>query len=239
MSRRLDLCPAEPHAVRAAIRRTSTSMAEAEVTSAPLAADPECGVPFSQTERQMTSTESVKPRRSFVATALGVLSLLVRDAPGTAGQVQPSKARIPRRIVTGVDGQGRSRVESDSPLVANVAADRPVTTDFWVARKLPAVLNGPLEPTSDWKGGNEAPAGGAIGRLLTWPAGFSYPRHTTPSLDFIMVVSGALELLLDTESKVLNAGDVVVQRGTAHAWRVAGSEPCTFVGIMLDAKPDG
>jgi quercetin dioxygenase-like cupin family protein len=55
-------------------------------------------------------------------------------------------------------------------------------------------------------------------------------------VDFIVIVSGALELILDDGSKVLNAGDVAIQRGTAHAWRVVGSEPCTFVGIMLDAQ---
>jgi quercetin dioxygenase-like cupin family protein len=114
--------------------------------------------------------------------------------------------------------------------------NRPISTDFWVVRHLPTPVTGALEPTPDWKGGNQAPPGGVIGRLLTWPAGFSYPRHTTPSLDFIVIVSGALELILDTESKVLNAGDVAIQRGTAHAWRLSGSAPCTFVGIMLAAQ---
>jgi quercetin dioxygenase-like cupin family protein len=135
-------------------------------------------------------------------------------------------------VVTGVDPQGRSRVESDQP-ISNGASR---STDFWVVRQVPSPLTGPLEPTSEWRGGNQAPSGGAIGRLLIWPPGFSYPRHTTPSLDFIIVMSGQLELILDTESKILSAGDVVVQRGTAHSWRVPGPEPCTFAGIMLDAQ---
>jgi uncharacterized cupin superfamily protein len=54
-------------------------------------------------------------------------------------------------------------------------------------------------------------------------------------MDFIIVVSGQLELVLDTETRVLSAGDVAVQRGTANAWRVISSDQCTFVGVMLDA----
>lgn len=187
------------------------------------------------------------PRRGFVATSLATLgALLAQRALGAAhnseqsvsSQTKAGSPRIGRRVVTGVDAQGRSRVESDQPISGGAPSDdRPLSTDFWVARTLPAALNGPLEPTPDWRGGNRAPTGGAIGRLLTWPPGFSYPRHTTPSLDFIIVMSGQLELILDTESKILNAGDVVIQRGTAHAWRVSGSEPCTFVGMMLDAQP--
>jgi hypothetical protein len=50
-------------------------------------------------------------------------------------------------------------------------------------------------------------------------------------------MSGQLELVLDTESRLLNPGDIVIQRGTAHGWRVSGLEPCTFAGIMLDAQP--
>jgi cupin domain len=141
-----------------------------------------------------------------------------------------------RRIVPGVDAQGRSVVVSDQPIIAaDASADKPARADFWVARQLPTPLDGQLEPLPDWKGGNQALPGGVVGRLLTWPAGFSYRRHTTPTIHFIIVVSGQLELVLDTETRVLSAGDAAVQRGTAHAWRVVGLDPCTFVGVMLDA----
>jgi hypothetical protein len=42
---------------------------------------------------------------------------------------------------------------------------------------------------------------------------------------------------LDTDSRILGPGDVVVQRGTRHGWRVAGAEPCTFAAVFIDAKP--
>jgi quercetin dioxygenase-like cupin family protein len=44
-----------------------------------------------------------------------------------------------------------------------------------------------------------------------------------------------MELILETGSTVVRAGDVVVQRGTPHAWRVVGDQPCTFVSILSGA----
>ena len=75
-----------------------------------------------------------------------------------------------------------------------------------------------------------------IGRLITWSPGLEYSRHATPTLDFGIIVSGRLELILDTGSTILNPGDVVIQSGTAHGWRVVGSEPCTWVVVMIDAQ---
>jgi len=185
-------------------------------------------------------------RRGFCRVGLAAFcGLFARPTLAAVSQdrqaVAPPAARsfrIGLRVVTGVDAQGRSYVESEQPLVnATARSDAPKSTDFWVVRRLPTSLVGALEPTADWRGGNQTPAGGAIGRLLTWPSGFTYPRHTTPSLDFIIVMSGQLELVLDKESRFLNPGDVVIQRGTAHSWRVPGPEPCTFAGVMLDAQP--
>jgi quercetin dioxygenase-like cupin family protein len=54
-------------------------------------------------------------------------------------------------------------------------------------------------------------------------------------MDVIVVTSGAMELVLETGSTIVRAGDVVIQRGTPHAWRPVGKEPCTFVSILVDA----
>jgi hypothetical protein len=35
----------------------------------------------------------------------------------------------------------------------------------------------------------------------------------------------------------MNQGDIVVQRGTMHAWVNNGSVPCVFAFILIDAKP--
>jgi mannose-6-phosphate isomerase-like protein (cupin superfamily) len=50
--------------------------------------------------------------------------------------------------------------------------------------------------------------------------GLVTPMHRTVSIDQIVVLQGTLELILDSgEKRVLERGDMVVQRGTMHAWR--------------------
>jgi quercetin dioxygenase-like cupin family protein len=132
-------------------------------------------------------------------------------------------------------------VTSEEPVPAGSAWQSATTAGlvFSVIREVPAPLDDPVEPTSDYRPANRAPSRGLDGRLFTWQPGFAYRRHSTPTLDFIIVLAGQIELLLDTESRVLGPGDVVIQRGTMHGWRVAGSEPCTFAGIFVDAKVTG
>ncbi len=61
--------------------------------------------------------------------------------------------------------------------------------------------------------------------------------HQTPTVDVIVVISGEMDLVLDGGAEVhLQPGDSVVQRGTMHAWRNTGPEPCVAVAFMVRAK---
>jgi quercetin dioxygenase-like cupin family protein len=42
--------------------------------------------------------------------------------------------------------------------------------------------------------------------------------HRTRTLDYVVMIEGELVLILDDSEVVLKPGDVVVQRGTDHAW---------------------
>jgi quercetin dioxygenase-like cupin family protein len=42
--------------------------------------------------------------------------------------------------------------------------------------------------------------------------------HRTKTLDYVVVIEGEAVLILDDSEVILNRGDVVVQRGTDHAW---------------------
>jgi quercetin dioxygenase-like cupin family protein len=44
--------------------------------------------------------------------------------------------------------------------------------------------------------------------------------HATPTIDYIQVLEGRVSLVLDEDTVELEPGDLVVQQGTAHAWRV-------------------
>jgi quercetin dioxygenase-like cupin family protein len=107
--------------------------------------------------------------------------------------------------------------------------------DFWVVPELPAPLQESANPPPGWTPVNRAPSGGVVGRRITWPPGFQYPMHTTPTLDFIVILSGQLELGLEKGTQLLGPGDVLVQQGTAHRWRNPGPASCTFVAVMIDA----
>jgi len=60
--------------------------------------------------------------------------------------------------------------------------------------------------------------------------------HTTDTLDYVVVVDGEIVLGLDDGDHRLGPGDVVIQRGTAHRWRVVGDVPCTYAVVMM--RPD-
>jgi uncharacterized cupin superfamily protein len=63
--------------------------------------------------------------------------------------------------------------------------------------------------------------------------------HTTQTIDYVMILSGAVSLLLDEGEEVALAPfDVVVQRGTNHYWINRGREPAVLMAVLVDARID-
>jgi mannose-6-phosphate isomerase-like protein (cupin superfamily) len=62
--------------------------------------------------------------------------------------------------------------------------------------------------------------------------------HATETVDYVFVLKGEVVLILDDSEHLLKAGDVVVQRGTNHAWSNRGKESCILVGVLIDARKD-
>lgn len=63
-------------------------------------------------------------------------------------------------------------------------------------------------------------ANGTVARLVDFAPGSAPVIHRTQSLDYGIVIEGAVEMVLDSgESKILRRGDVAVQRGTMHGWK--------------------
>ncbi len=60
------------------------------------------------------------------------------------------------------------------------------------------------------------------------PNGF----HRTATVDYIMLVSGEVTLVLEEGETTVRAGDLVVQRNTIHAWHNHTDEPVVFWGVM-------
>jgi quercetin dioxygenase-like cupin family protein len=62
-------------------------------------------------------------------------------------------------------------------------------------------------------------------------------RHRTDSIDYAVVISGAIDMELDGQTVRLKAGDVLVQRGTVHNWVNPGPEVCMIAFVLISAKP--
>lgn len=61
--------------------------------------------------------------------------------------------------------------------------------------------------------------------------------HRTNTVDFIVVLSGEIWLVLDDDEVCLRAGDTAVQRGTNHAWSNRGNSPCLMAIVLVAAEP--
>ena len=61
--------------------------------------------------------------------------------------------------------------------------------------------------------------------------------HRTTTIDYIMLVSGEVDLILDEGRTTVRAGDLVVQRNTNHAWHNMGDVPVDFWGVMMSLLP--
>ena len=60
--------------------------------------------------------------------------------------------------------------------------------------------------------------------------------HQTPTLDYIIILSGELYLIMEEGETLLKPqGDIVIQRGTNHAWSNCSDEPCIQLAVLIDA----
>ena len=60
--------------------------------------------------------------------------------------------------------------------------------------------------------------------------------HKTNTIDYIILLKGDVTLLLDEEEVRLKPHDVVVQRGTNHAWVNNGEEPALLIAVLVDSE---
>jgi mannose-6-phosphate isomerase-like protein (cupin superfamily) len=59
--------------------------------------------------------------------------------------------------------------------------------------------------------------------------------HRTRTIDYVVVLQGEIDMLLDDSTVHLKAGDVMVQQGTNHAWVNRGTEVCRIALVLVDA----
>ena len=170
-----------------------------------------------------------------------------------------------RRIVTGHDAAGKSVFLTDAsaphpheiPSVPGL-----VISDLWQTASTPAdnsggkdAIEGPLKlepaatgtvfrvvefpPDKNWQGKADAgKAFEAMGAGHAKAAHSSNPMmHKTASVDYAIVLKGEIWAVMDDSERRMTAGDILVQRGTNHAWSNRTDAPALVAFILVGAKP--
>jgi mannose-6-phosphate isomerase-like protein (cupin superfamily) len=141
-----------------------------------------------------------------------------------------------RRVVTGHDDQGRAKMLIDEQ-VKNVFSHRPGAfySVIWSSEGFPVDNDGDADPSGKKIG--TTIAGGTVFRVVSFGPGVAPRNHRTDSIDYAVVMSGEIDMELDTGTVHLKAGDVLVQRGTIHNWVNKGKVPCVIAFTLVAAKP--
>jgi mannose-6-phosphate isomerase-like protein (cupin superfamily) len=170
-----------------------------------------------------------------------------------------------RRVVTTVNADGKAVVLFDG--INENRAVRPgknnVSNLLWTTDGCPADISGSVDRGAVKIGTSPLPAG-SVFRIMDYPPvtpemekidmgarmrelahepdirGLP-PRHPfmhrTRTIDYAIILSGEIDMLLDDSEIHLKAGDVLVQQGTNHAWVNRGTEVCRIAFVLIDAKP--
>ena len=149
-----------------------------------------------------------------------------------------------RRIVTGHDPNGRAVVATDETFEAIESPTRPGISrvEVWSTDAMP--VDNSEESDAAQRAGfvkryNYVGTGqGTVIRITEFAPGAPKFMHRTETVDYALLLSGECDLELDSGEIVrMKPGDIVVQRGTMHAWVNNGSVPAVFAFILIDADP--
>ena len=140
-----------------------------------------------------------------------------------------------RRVITGHDASGKAivRIDEVSKHVFKGRAGAAVC-NVWTTDNSPANNDGDADEGLRKVG--TTLRNGTIFRILEFSPGLAPRNHRTDSIDYIVVMSGEIDMDLDGAVVHLKAGDVMVQRGTIHNWINRGTAPCVLAVVLVDAK---
>ncbi|HET8987932.1 MAG TPA: cupin domain-containing protein [Humibacillus sp.] len=153
----------------------------------------------------------------------------------------------PRRVVTGHTDAGVSVVLSDGPVPVSreLPDDGVAFHEIWNTEGAPAAITAveASEPTERTLAVPPPPRGTKIRINEFAPGhlderGLQSPVHRTASVDYGIVLEGEITLVLDDSEVTLQAGDIVVQRGTDHAWANRGATTAKVVFVLVDGAFD-
>lgn len=169
-----------------------------------------------------------------------------------------------RRVVTGHNASNESIIVSDGPsgrIFDNLGQEGLVFQEIWNTRETPALINRDQREADEESLVLAPPPGGVRIRVLDIPPdspdenldivfdniGAAHEKldserhptwHRTETIDFGIVLSGEIVLLLDDGETTVGPGEIVVQRGTGHGWANRTDKPCRIVFVLIDGQFD-
>ena len=170
-----------------------------------------------------------------------------------------------RRIITGHNAEGKSVITIDGPPARSLSENEGGLYELWntdgneintlddIDRADSEVLLAPpvggtkfryfqINPTPEGVPADliEAATAAAFEKMGAAHHRVDTTRHPamhkTKTIDYIILLKGDVTLLLDEEEVDLKPFDVVVQRGTNHAWVNNGSETALFIAVLIDSN---
>lgn len=167
-----------------------------------------------------------------------------------------------RRIVTGLNAQGKSTIVSDSQLpLADVAPGERIRAGLWITESSPASSTAPdLVADGVTKSIPPTTRGGTIFRITDVPPDANNPHgatalaaggvhtdpqrtakhpgfHMTDTIDYAICLEGEVWAVLDETETLMKPGDVLIQRGTYHAWSNRTEKMARMAFVLIDAEP--
>ena len=155
---------------------------------------------------------------------------------------QPSRFSPIRRVVTGHDTKNVAKAIMDGPATNHKGgASGAQSTLIWITDGAPADM--PIGETVEDLGarilGTPPPPNGTRFCVIDFPPGNHPHMHRTETIDYVIVIDGEIEMDMDDSTVKLKAGDIMVQRGTNHAWANRSGKNARVAFVLVDGKPLG
>jgi len=144
-----------------------------------------------------------------------------------------------RRIVTKEESDGRANIWMDGDAINHKFPDESISsTLMWSTTSTPTQIHGDEDEGARILG-SAPPSGGSRFTMMEFqPGNTMHGLHRTDTVDYVICVAGEIDMFLDkTRFVTLRAGDVLIQRGTDHAWVNRSDKPCRLAVVLIDALP--
>jgi quercetin dioxygenase-like cupin family protein len=143
-----------------------------------------------------------------------------------------------RRVVTTHDAGGKAVVWIDGDATNHkFPSDKISSTMMWSTDATPTQIFGGEDQGARILG-SAPPAGGSRFTMMEFKPGNTGHLHRTDTVDYVICIAGEIDMVLDdAQSVTLRAGDVMIQRGTNHAWINRSDQPCRLAVVLIDAAP--